>query len=291
MSYIAAWCVTTNYIVVYSVPKRHDSTMGDVEMKNTLDRTRCIRSALVAAMVCLLAVLALAFVPKSAFAADMYRLYNPNSGEHFYTASANERNELYVLGWSYEGIGWVAPNAGEDVYRLYNPNAGDHHYTPSAAEREMLLEAGWSDEGVGWKTGGTVPLYRQYNPNAIAGSHNFTTSKDENASLVAAGWREEGIGWYGIGEGRADAIPADVAKRRQEATNAWLKPIDQGGQANADASQGNQSIHPDIVYVTPSGKSFHRTSCSTIAGHSTTGMSYENALHSGKYTACKVCKP
>ena len=39
----------------------------------------------------------------------MYRLYNPNSGEHFYTASVSERNNLYDLGWHYEGVGWFAP--------------------------------------------------------------------------------------------------------------------------------------------------------------------------------------
>lgn len=166
-----------------------------------------------------------ALLPQSAFAADMYRLYNPNSGEHFYTADSNERNDLYIKGWEYEGIGWVAPDAGEPVYRLYNPNAGDHHYTPSAAERQMLIDAGWNDEGIGWKTGGAVPLYRQYNPNAVAGSHNFTTNKGEDENLAAQGWKQEGIGWYGEGVGRADdSIPEDVKKKRDQANRPdWVK--------------------------------------------------------------------
>ena len=29
---------------------------------------------------------------------DMYRLYNPNSGEHFYTADSNERDHLTGVG-------------------------------------------------------------------------------------------------------------------------------------------------------------------------------------------------
>lgn len=33
---------------------------------------------------------------------DMYRLYNPNSGEHFYTADSNERDHLTGVGWVYE---------------------------------------------------------------------------------------------------------------------------------------------------------------------------------------------
>ena len=36
----------------------------------------------------------------------MYRLYNQNSGEHFYTASADEHDAVKAAGWSYEGISW-----------------------------------------------------------------------------------------------------------------------------------------------------------------------------------------
>ena len=132
---------------------------------------------------------------------NMYRLYNPNSGEHFYTANAVEKSNLVKLGWRYEGIGWKAPKiSNTPVYRLYNKNAGDHHYTMSASERDYLVSIGWKYEGVGWYSGDSkaVPLYRQYNPNAKAGSHNYTTSKSENDWLVSLGWRGEGIGWYGV---------------------------------------------------------------------------------------------
>ena len=33
--------------------------------------------------------------------ADMYRMYNRNSGEHFYTASTVERDSLVNAGWRY----------------------------------------------------------------------------------------------------------------------------------------------------------------------------------------------
>ena len=131
----------------------------------------------------------------------MHRVYNPNSGEHFYTASALEKDHLTSVGWRYEGIGWTAPEISDTpVYRLYNPNAGDHHYTTSAVEKNSLIKAGWRDEGIGWYSDDaqTVPLYRQYNPNARAGSHNYTTSKAENDFLVSKGWRPEGIGWYAL---------------------------------------------------------------------------------------------
>ena len=133
---------------------------------------------------------------------NMHRLYNPNSGEHFYTANEGERDLLISIGWSYEGIGWVAPaRSNTPVYRLYNENGGEHHYTTSVAERNMLVSLGWRDEGIGWYSDDahTVPLYRQYNPNAFANNHNYTTSLSENNWLVSIGWRAEGIGWYGVG--------------------------------------------------------------------------------------------
>lgn len=131
----------------------------------------------------------------------MYRLYNRNSGEHFYTADTEERDTLRRLGWAYEGLGWNAPvKSNTPVYRLYNRNAGDHHYTVDTAERDVLVRAGWIDEGIGWYSDDAkgVALYRQYNPNAKAGSHNYTTDKAENDFLVGIGWKEEGIGWYGV---------------------------------------------------------------------------------------------
>ena len=132
---------------------------------------------------------------------DMYRLYNPNSREHFYTASVGERDMLTELGWRYEGIGWKAPEkSNTPVYRLYNPNAGDHHYTVNVNERDWLVSLGWRYEGIGWYSDDnkSVPLYRQYNPNAKAGNHNYTASKSENDWLVGLGWRYEGVGWYGV---------------------------------------------------------------------------------------------
>lgn len=133
---------------------------------------------------------------------EMYRLYNPNSGEHFYTASTGERDGLKKLGWRDEGTGWIAPvKSNTPVYRLYNPNAGDHHYTTSVKERNDLKKAGWRDEGIGWysaENAGKKPLYREYNPNAIAGAHNYTLSKAENDQLVKLGWRGEGYAWYAV---------------------------------------------------------------------------------------------
>ena len=144
----------------------------------------------------------------------MNRVYNPNSGEHFYTADVKEKEALISLGWQDEGYGWVAPTtpttvtktSDQPVYRLYNPNAGDHHYTMSKEERNTLVAYGWKDENVGWYSaedtkhnGKTVPVYRQYNPYANgAGSHNYTADRAENNYLVSLGWVYEGTAWNAL---------------------------------------------------------------------------------------------
>ena len=134
----------------------------------------------------------------------MYRMYNPNSGEHFYTASFNEAKSLQNVGWRYEGHAWMAPSKSKTpVYRLYNPNSGEHHYTKDATEKDNLVKVGWKYESIGWYSDDSqsIPLYRLYNPNASgqyeAGSHHYTKDVNERNSLVVAGWEAEGIGWYG----------------------------------------------------------------------------------------------
>ena len=138
----------------------------------------------------------------------MYRLYNPNSGEHFYTADADERDNVNAAGWNYEGIGWVAPvESSTPVYRAYSGT--DHHYTTDWSEIETIVAAGWTYEGIGWYSDDAlrVPLYRQFNPNVEptaptnnSGSHNYTVNIDENNLLVSVGWLAEGIGWYAVSE-------------------------------------------------------------------------------------------
>ena len=131
----------------------------------------------------------------------MYRLYNPNSGEHFYTASTIERDAVITAGWNDEGIGWTAPTEGIQVYRLYNSFAGEHHYTTSCEERDMLVSVGWTWEDGGWFSdpNESVPLYRAYNPNAFANNHHYTTDRGEFETLLSLGWQDEGVGWHGVG--------------------------------------------------------------------------------------------
>ena len=139
--------------------------------------------------------------PETVATIDMFRLYNPNSGEHFFTSSAGERDLLVSAGWTNEGIGWKAPvTSNTPVYRLYNPNGGEHHYTTSVAEKNNLVAMGWNDEGIGWYSDDAcgVAVYRQYNPNSFSNNHNYSVSASEDAWLVSLGWKSEGVAWYGV---------------------------------------------------------------------------------------------
>ncbi len=149
-------------------------------------------------------------------AVRMYRLYNPNSGEHFFTGNVSEKNNLVAIGWNYEDVAWYAPGYSfVPVYRLYNPNNGDHHYTMNADERAFLIGIGWSDEGIGWYSSETeaVPLFRLYNPNAQgAGAHHYTIREEERDILDEIGWNPEGKGWYGMEEESAEALIRQAEK-------------------------------------------------------------------------------
>ena len=133
---------------------------------------------------------------------DMYRVYNPNSGEHFYTSNKAEKDHLVNLGWKYEGIGWKAPTVSNyPVYRLYNANGGEHHYTMNVDEKNNLVKLGWKYEGIGWfsadpNDSNSVPLLREYNPNAFSNNHNYTINANEHNWLVSLGWKDEGKAWY-----------------------------------------------------------------------------------------------
>ncbi|ANE23523.1 hypothetical protein AAY81_07570 [Denitrobacterium detoxificans] len=131
----------------------------------------------------------------------LHRLYNPNSGEHFYTADPHEAAEVEAAGWTYEGIGWTAPtSSATPVYRLYDATAGEHFYTTSTADRDAYIAAGCNDEGIGWYSDDAhgVEVLCQVNPNADVGAFNYTVSQTENDYLLSIGWRAGASVWYAL---------------------------------------------------------------------------------------------
>ncbi|OJG57332.1 hypothetical protein RV07_GL003401 [Enterococcus malodoratus] len=151
-----------------------------------------------------------ASLPVEAYAAaslkPVYRVYNPNSGEHLHTLNGGEKDNLMSLGWVYEGISMQIDGSGSNLYRAYNPNSGEHFYTKDSKEIDKIKRAGWRYEGVAWKVpNGGQKVYRVFNPNARdAGSHHYTLLESEKSDLVRRGWRYEGVSWSVTG----GAVPA-----------------------------------------------------------------------------------
>ncbi len=87
----------------------------------------------------------------------VYRVYNPyaSGGDHYYTTSKYEAQQLVKKGWRWDNNG--APvfysNGSKNLYVAYNPNAksGAHNYTTSAYEQNTLLNKGWKYGAVAWK--------------------------------------------------------------------------------------------------------------------------------------------
>lgn len=218
----------------------------------------------------------------------MYRMYNPNSGEHFFTASEAEVQMLYSVGWNYEGVAWYAPaSSSVPVYRLYNKNGGEHHYTTSAGERDALIAAGWTDEKVGWYSdpNQAVPLYRVYNKNAFANNHHYTKSAGERDYLVSLGWRNEGIGWYGASENGITPAPELSLKRASSAANS-------SSSQNAGTSQSSGTSqnagYTGTVYWVRSGKRYHSTpNCPSL--RRSKNILSGSVAEAGSRTPCKDC--
>lgn len=133
---------------------------------------------------------------------SLYRLYNPYTHEHFFTAETTENDNLVRLGWKSEGSAGYVYKHGEKggVYRLYNPTTGEHHYTMNEDEVAQCVKAGWKNEGVKWfsaqnKEVTLNKLYSMYNPYEKKFYHHYTADADEIARMVKAGWRKEEVKW------------------------------------------------------------------------------------------------
>lgn len=174
---------------------------------------------------------------------EMYRLYNPYSGEHLYTNDSKERDDLVKIGWRYESIGWTAPNSGVRGYRLYNPYSGDHLYTLNASERDNLVKIGWRYEGVKYYSDPkkATAIYRLFNPYTKVGTHHYTTNQSEYNELVKYGWRQEGIAWYGLlSTLPRNVVPAGNYIRNEMAFNNTGAKI-----------TGVQKINNNLYYFNP----------------------------------------
>ena len=129
--------------------------------------------------------------------APVYRFFNVQTGTHFFTASAAERDFVIATypALHYENIAFYASaspqTALSGVYRFYNTQTGSHFYTISEAERDYVRSVypAFQFEGTSWyarKTagGGSVPMFRFF--NTMTGAHFYTISAQERDYVITA---------------------------------------------------------------------------------------------------------
>jgi hypothetical protein len=139
----------------------------------------------------------------------VYRLFNPEITNHFYTTSVSERrNAIQNLGYNDEGVEWVGfdrqVQGTNPIFRLYSPSAQNHFYTDTESEAARAADQlGYNREGIlvylyERERFYTTPIYRLYNPQAS--NHFYTTSESERDNAIRnLGYRDEG----NIGDGFA----------------------------------------------------------------------------------------
>lgn len=132
--------------------------------------------------------------PKDGFV-PVYRLFNPTNGQHFYTASADERDyDINQLGFHYDFIAFYAATASGNgfmpVYRLYNPSTSDRLFTVSSEERDGAVNNfGYKYEAVAFyaaaptAVNGSTPVYRLASPQY---GHFYTIDLNERDKALQA---------------------------------------------------------------------------------------------------------
>ena len=138
---------------------------------------------------------------------DVFRFFNPASGEHFFTSSQDERNQIIGQGsLTFEGTAFETGStavADTAVFRFFNTVNGTHLFTASSGERDALDHTpGFIEEGVGFYAygdlgGGThAPVYRFF--DTASGNHFFTASEAERQAIQGAlpTFHAEGIAYY-----------------------------------------------------------------------------------------------
>jgi len=140
---------------------------------------------------------------------DIFRFFNQNTGTHFYTASAAEKDNIVATlpQYVYEGIAYHTADddfpGATSVFRFFNTANGTHFFTADAHERDQLIASagsyvyeGEAYDVYGYGTGGAAPVYRFYNSDTQ--THFYTASEIErqNIQTLNPSFHYEGIAWY-----------------------------------------------------------------------------------------------
>lgn len=141
---------------------------------------------------------------------QVFRFFDTNTGTHFYTSSASERDQTIAsrVDLTYEGVGLNAQSQASDpaaapVFRFFDTHSGSHFYTTSATERDGLRTGttGLTYEGVAFyentvATAADTAVYRFF--DKVDGTHFYTPNQNEYAGVLATRGDlvNEGVAFY-----------------------------------------------------------------------------------------------
>ncbi len=155
----------------------------------------------------------------------VFRFYNQQTGTHFYTIVAAERDHVIATypQFVYEGavfaaFAQAAPGA-QPVFRFFNATTGTHFYTNKTAERDYVL-ATWPQfafEGPAYYAmpaagaDGRTALYRFFNTRT--GAHFYTTSIAERDAVRSTmpQFADEGVAFFVYSSDSLPVPPVVVA--------------------------------------------------------------------------------
>lgn len=141
---------------------------------------------------------------------QVYRLYNPQSRQHLFSANSTEIDALtgsQGMGFVNEGVAYATSgSAPQGLHRFFQTATGRHFYSANDQERDLIVAnpaSGYVYEGVAYRVygsasppqGGTA-VVRYFDP--LQGSHFYSASVQEQAILQSSQptWVREGIAWY-----------------------------------------------------------------------------------------------
>lgn len=141
---------------------------------------------------------------------SIYRLFNPATGFHLYSANSTEIDLLTGIsgqGFINEGVAYsTTAIASQPLHRFYQAGSGRHFYSANNAERDALLAnpvSGYIYEGVALQVYAaaaaplnSTPVVRFYDP--ATANHFYTASPAEQQLLQVTqpDWIMEGVAWY-----------------------------------------------------------------------------------------------
>jgi len=125
----------------------------------------------------------------------LYRFYNTRNPDHFYTTSAEERDNVLsnYPDYVFEGVECFVYDhqlpGTKPVHRFVNTNSGDHFYTIDADAIDQIAEhiPSYNYEGIAfyakeYQSGNSVPFHRFYHNGA--GNHFYTASEEEKYNVL-----------------------------------------------------------------------------------------------------------